>query len=135
MMNDISNQTLYHVVEHRSRYDENNQVTLYIFTDEETAVSKAREIQEENKREFESLKKRMEHNTKELCNKYEITDKDPYDINDKVYDLATEEEIDVYDNFFYKMMDSPYKNRSYCVYKYKVGEGGKVEEFGRYYAF
>lgn len=135
MTNDISNQTLYHVVERMSRYDENNQFTLYIFTDEETAVNKAKEIQEKNKKEFMLLEREGKRYTKKLCDKYGITDKDLYDMTDKVYDLATEEEIDVYDNFFYKMMDSPYKNKSYCVYKYKIGEGGKVEEFGRYYAF
>lgn len=100
-----------------------------------TAVNKAKEIQEKNKKEFMLLEREGKRYTKKLCDKYGITDKDLYDMTDKVYDLATEEEIDVYDNFFYKMMDSPYKNRSYCVYKYKVGEGGKIEEFGRYYAF
>lgn len=135
IMNDISSQWLYHVIECGGDYDDYNQVTLYIFTDEEAAMNKIREFQKKDKEEYKLLKKKGDQYTKKLCDKYDITDKSQYDVIDKIYDLATEEEIDNYDRLYYNIMGSSYKNKSYCVYKYKVGKGNKVEEFDSYHTF
>lgn len=125
-MNDISNQWLYHVLECGGDYDDYNEAVLYIFADEELAVNKCMEFQERDKKEYELLEKKKDRYTKKLCDKYGITDKSPYDVTDKIYDLATEEEIDKFDRLYYNIMDAPYKNSSYTVRGYKVGENGKV---------
>lgn len=134
-MKNISNQWLYQVLECGGDYDDYNEEVLYIFTDEELAVNKCMEFQERDKKEYELLGKKQDRYTKKLCDKYGITDKSPYDVTDKIYDLATEEEIDNYDKLYYNIMDSSYRNKSYCVYKYKVGECGRVEEFDSCHTF
>ena len=134
-MNDISSQELYHVLECGGDYDDYGEEVLYIFTDKESAMNKLREFQEKDKEEYELLEKKRCRYTQKLCDKYGITDKSEYDITDKIYDLATEEEIDNYDRLYYNIMDSSYKNKSYSVYKYKVGKGGKVEDWDSYHTF
>ena len=124
-MNDISNKVLYYVIEFGGKHDTYEEI-LYIFTDRESAVNKARELHKRDKEAFEFLKRKNERYTKELCDKYEITDESPYNIEEEVYELATEEEIDKFDRLYYNIMDAPYKNRSYTVRGYKVGENGKV---------
>lgn len=124
-MNDISNQVLYHVIAYSAKNVDDEDI-LYIFTNVEAAVNKAIELHKRDKEGFELLKRKNERHTKMLCDKYEITDASPYDIEEEVYDLATEEEIDKFDRLYYSLMDAPYKTRSYCVRGYKVDENGKV---------
>lgn len=124
-MNNISSQTLYHVVEYSAKNVDNEDI-LYIFTNVEAAVNKAMELHKRDKEAFEFLKRKNERYTKELCGKYDITSTSQYDIEEEVYDLATEEEIDKFDRLYYNIMDAPYKNRSYAVRGYKVDESGKV---------
>lgn len=124
-MNDISSQVLYHVVEYSAKNLDCEDI-LYIFTGREAAVNKAIELHKIDKEAFEFLKRKNERYTKELCDKYDITDESPYDIEEQVYDLATEEEIDKFDRLYYSLMDAPYKTRSYSVRGYKVDENGKV---------
>lgn len=124
-MNDISNQDLYHVIAYSAKNVDNEDI-LYIFTNAEAAVNKAKELHKKDKEAFEFLKRKNERYTKELCDKYDITDESPYEIEEEVYDLATEEEIDKFDRLYYSLMDAPYKTRSYTVRGYKVGENGKV---------
>nr|DAY30481.1 MAG TPA: hypothetical protein [Caudoviricetes sp.] len=91
-MNDISNQDLYYVIEFGGKHDTYEEI-LYIFTDRESAVNKAIELHKRDKEAFELLKRKSERYTQKLCDKYEITDASPCDIEEEVYDLATEEEI------------------------------------------
>ena len=124
-MNDISNQVLYHVVAYSAKNVDCEDI-LYIFTSREAAVNKAIELHKRDREGFELLKRKNERHTKMLCDKYEITDESPYDIEEEVYDLAIEEEIDKFDRLYYSLMDAPYKTRSYSVRGYKVGENGRV---------
>lgn len=124
-MNDISSQVLYHVVAYSAKNVDDEDI-LYIFTNAEAAINKAKELHKKDKEAFEFLKRKNERYTKELCDKYDITGTSQYDIEGQVYDLATEEEIDKFDRLYYNIMDAPYKNRSYTVRGYKVGENGKV---------
>ncbi len=124
-MNDISNQALYYVIEFGGKHDTYEEI-LYIFTDRESAVNKAIELHNRDKEAFELLKRKSERYAQKLCDKYEITAASPYEIEEEVYDLATEEEIDKFDRLYYSLMDAPYKTRSYSVRGYKVDENGKV---------
>jgi len=124
-MNDISNQVLYHVIAYSAKNVDDESI-LYIFTNAEAAINKAKELHKKDKEAFEFLKRKNERYAKELCDKYDITSTSQYDIEGQVYDLATEEEIDKFDRLYYNIMDAPYKNRSYTVRGYKVGENGKV---------
>jgi hypothetical protein len=125
MTNDISNQDLYYVIEFGGKHDTYEEI-LYIFTDRESAVNKAVELHKIDKEAFELLKRKNERYTKMLCDKYEITAASPYEIEEEVYDLATEEEIDKFDSLYYSILDNPYKRRSYTVRGYKADESGKV---------
>lgn len=125
MTNDISSQVLYHVVAYSAKNVDDEDI-LYIFTNAEAAINKAKELHKKDREAFEFLKRKNERHTKMLCDKYEITDASPYDIEEEVYDLATEEEIDKFDRLYYSLMDAPYKTRSYSVRGYKVDENGKV---------
>ena len=124
-MNDISNKVLYYVIEFGGKHDTYEEI-LYIFTDRESAVNKAIELHKIDKEAFELLKRKSERYTQKLCDKYEITAASPYEIEEEVYDLATEEEIDKFDSLYYSILDNPYKRRSYTVRGYKVDESGKV---------
>lgn len=124
-MNDISNQDLYHVIAYSAKNVDDEDI-LYIFTNAEAAINKAKELYKRDKEAFEFLKRKNERYTKELCDKYNIIGTSQYDIEEEVYDLATEEEIDKFDRLYYSMMDAPYKTRSYSVRGYKVDENGKV---------
>lgn len=125
MTNDISNQDLYHVIAYSAKNVDDEDI-LYIFTNAEAAINKAKEFYKKDKEDFEFLKRKNERYTKELCDKYGITGTSQYDIEGSVYDLATEEEIDKFDRLYYSMMDAPYKTRSYIVRGYKTDENGKV---------
>lgn len=124
-MNDISNQDLYHVIAYSAKNVDCEDI-LYIFTNAEAAINKAKELYKRDKEAFEFLKRKYERYTQSLRDKYGIVDANPYDMEEKVYDLATEEEIGKYDRLYYDMMDSPYKTRGYTVRGYKVGENGKI---------
>nr|DAS05215.1 MAG TPA: hypothetical protein [Caudoviricetes sp.] len=124
-MNDIFNQDLYHVIAYSAKNVDDEEI-LYIFTDRESAVNKAVELHKIDKEAFELLKRKSERYTQKLCDKYEITAASPYDIEEEVYDLATEEEIDKFDSLYYSILDNPYIHRSYTVRGYKVDENGRV---------
>ena len=123
-MNDISNKVLYYVIEFGGKHDTYEEI-LYIFTDRESAVNKAMELHKIDKEAFELLKRKNEWYTQKLCDKYEITAASPYEIEEEVYDLATEEEIDKFDSLYYSILDNPYKRRYYTVSGFKVDESCK----------
>lgn len=131
-MNDISSQVLYHVIAYSAKNIDVEDI-LYIFTSREAAVNKAIELHKRDKEGFEFLKRKNERYTKELCDKYEITDESPYDIEEEVYDLATEEEYEEYDNLGFSLNYPCYDGIRYYVYGYEIGDDGKAKSTDNFF--
>lgn len=124
-MNNATNQVLYYIVETQKEFDSYDEFLLCTFTDKKAAISKAKELCEKDNKESKAAINREGKYSKKLCDKYGITDKDPFYIEEKIYKLATEEEIDKYDDLYYKML-AAVPRRFYYIYKYEVNEDGTV---------
>lgn len=59
-MNDISNQVLYHVIAYSAKNIDDEDI-LYIFTNTEAAVNKAKELHKRDKEAFEFLKRKKKN--------------------------------------------------------------------------
>lgn len=124
-MSDISNQVLYHVIAYSAKNVDDEDI-LYIFTNAEAATNKAKELHKKDKEAFEFLKRKNERYTKELCDKYDVTGTSQYNIEEEVYDLATEEEYEEYHDLWLDLNSYDYENFDHYVYEYEIDDTGYV---------